>query len=127
MAPRKRSRMTSGLEAVEEVEVVIRRHEVEQLPVTPEDSLNAGSASSDAHYMNSASIRPELSSFNIKNGQYLYIADIPPAVKDLSAHRTTVFSHSATSTASVASPFQTLPSHSLRQYRRKISIHVTRA
>ncbi|PNP45667.1 hypothetical protein TGAMA5MH_02892 [Trichoderma gamsii] len=58
------------------------------LPVTPEDSLHAGSTTSDANYQNSASIRVELPSFNIKKDEYLEIADLPSAPDNLSVRKT---------------------------------------
>ncbi|KAM0448951.1 hypothetical protein ACHAO4_008179 [Trichoderma viride] len=58
------------------------------LPVTPEDSLHAGSTTSDANYQNSASIRVELPSFNIKKDEYLEIADLPSAPENLSVRNT---------------------------------------
>ncbi|KAL6898409.1 sister chromatid cohesion C-terminus domain-containing protein [Trichoderma evansii] len=63
------------------------RQSLSTLPVTPEDSLRAGSATSDANYMNSASIRVELPSFNIKKDEYLEVADLPSAPEDLSIRK----------------------------------------
>ncbi|KAM0484298.1 hypothetical protein ACHAPX_001718 [Trichoderma viride] len=58
------------------------------LPVTPEDSLHAGSTTSDANYQNTASIRVELPSFNIKKDEYLEVADQPSAPDNLSVRKT---------------------------------------
>lgn len=60
---------------------------MEELPVTPEDSLNAGSATLDANCTNPASSGEELSSFNIKEDEYLEIANVPSAL-DTSQHTT---------------------------------------
>lgn len=62
--------------------------------MAPEEALNAGSGSLDANYTNPASIRPELSSSNIKKDRYLKIADILLDPDNLSARRMT--QHTAT-------------------------------
>ncbi|KAL7789081.1 sister chromatid cohesion C-terminus domain-containing protein [Trichoderma ceciliae] len=65
------------------------RQTLSALPITPDDSLNVGSASSDTNYMNynPTSFRVELPSSHIKKDEYLEIAHVPFAPENLSSRK----------------------------------------